>query len=187
MLRPFQIERVVFDLQHAQFPDGFENRFQITQGRRYVFDENSVSDAFILQNHIAGRKTVEQPLGEIVLNQFGFVFDVVFVGGLVAGDTYVEELFDGFAVLVEGPQRNGLAFGQVVKQPPAVDFGKGDASGTIDRIGQPDISVEEIGCHRNQFAVKIQKNAATCGQSLCKDAILYPDFSALKYLLENGR
>jgi len=55
----FQIERVVFDLQHAQFPDGFENRFQIAQGRRYVFDENSVSDAFILQNHIAGRKTVE--------------------------------------------------------------------------------------------------------------------------------
>ena len=145
MLGLFQIERVVLDLQHAQFPDGFENRFQITQGRRYVFDENSVSDAFILQNHIAGRKTVEQPLGEIVLNQFGFVFDIIFVGGLVAGDTYVEELFDGFAVLVEGPQRNGLAFGQVVKQPPAVDFGKGDASGTIDRIGQPDISVEEIG------------------------------------------
>ena len=73
---------------------------------------------------------------------------------------------------------NGLAFGQVVKQPPAVDFGKGDASGTIDRIGQPDISVEEIGCHRNQFAVKIQKNFATCGQSLCKDAILYPFFSS---------
>ena len=145
MLRLFQIERVVFDLQHAQFPDGFENRFQIAQGRRYVFDENSVSDAFILQNHIAGRKTVEQPLGEVVLNQLGFVFDIIFIGRLVAGDTYVEELFDGFAVLVEGPQRNGLAFGQVVKQPPAVDFGKGDASGTIDRIGQPDISVEEIG------------------------------------------
>ena len=84
-------------------------------------------------------------MGEIILNQFGFVFDIIFVGGLVAGDTYVEELFNGFAVLVEGPQRNGLAFGQVVKQPPAVDFGKGDASGTIDRIGQPDISVEEIG------------------------------------------
>ena len=145
MLGLFQIERVVFDLQHAQFPDGFENRFQIAQGRRYVFDENSVSDAFILQNHIAGRKTVEQPLGEIVLNQFGFVFDIIFIGRLVAGDTYVEELFDGFAVLVEGPQRNGLAFGQAVKQPPTVDFGKGDASGTIDRIGQPDISVEEIG------------------------------------------
>ena len=126
-------------------------------------------------------------MGEIVLNQLGFVFDVVFVSGLVAGDTYVEELFDGFAVLVEGPQRNGLAFGQIVKQPPAVDFGKGDASGTIDRIGQPDISVEEIGCHRNQFAVKIQKNAATCGQSLCKDAILYPDFPSLKYLPENER
>ena len=40
-------------------------------------------------------------MGEIVLNQLGFVFDVVFVSGLVAGDTYVEELFDGFAVLVE--------------------------------------------------------------------------------------
>ena len=84
-------------------------------------------------------------MGEIILNQFGFVLDIIFVGGFVAGDTYVEELFDGFAVLVEGPQRNGLAFGQVVKQLPAVNFGKGDASGTIDRIGQPDISVEEIG------------------------------------------
>ena len=61
----------------------------------------------------------------------------VYAGTLIA--------IGGFAVLVEGPQRNGLAFGQVVKQPPAVDFGKGDASGTIDRIGQPDISVEEIG------------------------------------------
>ena len=60
-------------------------------------------------------------------------------------------------MLVEGPQRDWLAFGHVVVQPTAVDLSEGNASGTIDRIGQPDISVEEIGGHRNQFAVKIQK------------------------------
>ena len=32
---------------------------------------------------------------------------------------------------------------------------------------------------------KDTKNSAVVGQSLCKDAILYPDFSDLKYLLEN--
>ena len=90
-------------------------------------------------------------------------------------------------MLVEGPQRDWLAFGHVVVQPTAVDLSEGNASGTIDRIGQPDISMEEIGGHRNQFVVKIQKNAATCGQSLCKDAILYPDFPSLKYLPENER
>ena len=53
--------------------------------------------------------------------------------------------FDDFPVFVESSKRNRFVFGQAVKQPPAVDFGKGDASGTIDRIGQPNISVEEIG------------------------------------------
>ena len=96
-------------------------------------------------------------MGEVVLNQTCYVLDIVFVGGLVAGDTYVEELFDGFAVLVKDPQRNGLAFGQAVKQPAAVDFGKGNTSGTIDRIGQPDISVEETGGHWSQFLVSRYK------------------------------
>ena len=37
-----------------------------------------------------------------------------FVGRLVTGDTYVEELFDGFPVLVEGPQLNEFAFERTV-------------------------------------------------------------------------
>ena len=47
-------------------------------------------------------------------------------------------------MLVEGPQRDWLAFGHVV-QPTAVDLSEGNASGTIDRIGQPDIAVKDIG------------------------------------------
>ena len=36
-------------------------------------------------------------------------------------------------MLVEGPQRDWLAFGHVVVQPTAVDLSEGNASGSIDR------------------------------------------------------
>ena len=48
-------------------------------------------------------------------------------------------------MIVEGPQRDWLAFGHGVVQPTAVDLSEGNASGTIDRIGQPDIAVKDIG------------------------------------------
>ena len=82
-------------------------------------------------------------------------------------------------MLVEGPQRDWLAFGHVVVQPTAVDLSEGNASGSIDRIGQPDIAVKDIGCHRNQFPVKIQKTLPTSGRVL-NGAVLYLDFFSSK-------
>ncbi len=61
-------------------------------------------------------------------------------------DVDVEHLLDGVLVVVEGLQ--GQALFRVVErrvQPPFVDLLERNASGTVNRIDQPDIAVEQYG------------------------------------------
>lgn len=67
-------------------------------------------------------------------------------------------------MLVEGPQRDWLAFGHVVVQPTAVDLSEGNASGTIDRIGQPDSGERHWMTSKSIFG-KDTKNSAYKRQS----------------------
>lgn len=83
MLGFFQVKRMIFDLQHPVLAHGLENIGQVLQCRRYILDKNTIADTLVLMNHITGRETVQQPTGDIVLDQFCLIFDIVFVGRLV--------------------------------------------------------------------------------------------------------
>ena len=86
MLGFFQVKRMIFDLQHPVLAHGLENIGQVLQCRRYILDKNTIADTLVLMNHITGRETVQQPTGDIVLDQFCLIFDIVFVGRLVTSN-----------------------------------------------------------------------------------------------------
>lgn len=126
---------------------GIEQFGQVSPGRGNLFGQHAVVQRAGLAQRLPDGKTIEQPVGDVVRIQILAVGNGVTVGAFIADNRDIEQIFDRVAVGVEGPPGQRTAVIERAVLPAGADLGQRDRPVPVDRIGQPDVPFEEIGCH----------------------------------------
>ena len=116
-------------------------------GRGNLLDQHAVMQRVGLAQRLPDGKTIEQPVCDVVRVEILAVGNGVTVGVFVADNREVEQFFDRVAVGVEGPPCQRTAVIERAALPAGADLGQRDGAIAMNRVGQPDVPFEEIGCH----------------------------------------
>ena len=126
---------------------GVEQFGQMPPGRGNLLDQHAVVQRAGLAQRLPDGKTIEQPVGDVVRIQILAVGNGVTVGAFIADNRDIEQIFDRVAVGVEGPPGQRTAVIERAVLPAGADLGQRDRPVPVDRVGQPNVPFEEIGCH----------------------------------------
>ena len=100
-----------------------------------------------LAQRLPDGKTIEQPVGDVVRIQILAVGNGVTVGAFIADNRDIEQFLDRVAVGMEGPPGQWTAVIERAALPAGTDLGQRDGAIAMNRVGQPNVPFEEIGCH----------------------------------------
>lgn len=143
-------ETPVTDLQRPPLTHGLNDGNEILMPRGDLLEENSITQIAAFVEQCSDREGADQPLPHAVLFEIlgiGYVIEVSAVA--VAADFDVEDLADRLLVAMERTVGDA-GFVQIVvlrTSPAAIDLTARDVTRAVDRIHQPDITVEERCCH----------------------------------------
>ena len=152
----FIVGMAVDDLQASVLLHRSEYGSQIgvTRGDRLQRDPSA--QAFTIYQEVVHGEGFQQPAAQIVAHHVVAAFDVVFVRPAVAGDIHVEQLFNGFPVVLKGLSGQFLAARHLVPLPTDADFIKGDTARGVNHVQEPQITAKQgrgvirQGIHRSK-------------------------------------